>query len=114
MEEKKKEPHRFKKGHPKYGGRQKGSINRNTEVANIIIDKVLGEGAEGFDDLWNALKPKEQMEFILKVMPFKKAMMSRIDGEGKQIPDITINFVAATNQKQLDNTINIEHEELDD
>ena len=113
MEEKKK-PHRFKPGHKKVGGRKKGSINKTTEVANIIIDQVLGAGAEGFQEIWDELKAREKADFIIKMLPFKKAMMSRIDGEGKALPEININFVAAAKEtKQLDNTINIDHEEID-
>ena len=109
-----KRPQEFKKGHKKVGGRKKGSLNKTTEVANIIIDKVLGAGADGFDDLWEELKPREKAGFIVKMLPFKKAMMARIDGEGKALPSININFVAAGKEtKQLDNTINIDHEEID-
>lgn len=113
MEEKKPKKG-FKKGHPKYGGRKKGSINRNTEVANLIIDQVLGAGADGFQEIWDELKAREKVDFIAKMLPFKKAMMARIDGEGKALPQININFVAAKDEKkQLDNTINIDHEEID-
>ena len=107
-----------RKGHKKAGGRQKGTPNKKTEIANAIIDRVLENGNKGLDDIWNGLKPKEQMEFIIKFMPFKLPQMARIENENKAPQNITINMIAATkeNVKQIENNLtqDIEYEEIDD
>ncbi len=105
----------FKKGHKKMGGRQKGAINRNTQIANLIVEKILKNGEKGFEKIWKGLSPKEQMEFVLKTLPFEKAQMARIETTTKTQPNITVNLIAATkeNVKQIDNTIDITHEEVD-
>ena len=104
----------FKKGRKKVGGRTKGAKNRNTEIANKIIEVALKNGDRDFEKIWNGLKPKEQMDALLKFLPFQKPQMARIESEHKTQPNITVNLVAATkDQKQIDNTIDITHEELD-
>ena len=104
----------FEKGKKKTGGRTKGSKNKKTLIAEAIVDRVMQNGSKDFDKIWNQLKPKEQMEFILKFMPFKAPQMARVENTTKQIPNLTINFVPASQQLEEQNTIEIGHEEVDD
>lgn len=108
----------FKKGdrlgHKKAGGRQLGTPNKKSLAADKILEKLNNKGAKDFDKIWNGLKPKEQMDAILKALPFSKPQMARIENENRTPQEININFIAATpeNVKQIDNTIDIPHEEL--
>ena len=106
----------FKKGHKLARGRPKGSKNRNAKIADKIVEIGLKNGERDFQKIWDALKPKEKADMILKFLPFEKAQYARIEEKGKLQPTININMIAATkeNVKQLDNTINVEHEEIDD
>ena len=66
-----KDDHKLKKGRKKTGGRQKGVRNKNTDFADAIIEFVLKEGGTnaGFQKIWQKLSPKEQADFIIKVLP---------------------------------------------
>lgn len=106
----------FEKGRKKVGGRQKGTPNKKTELENMLLDKFLTKGSREVDKIWDGLKPREKADLLIKLLPFKKPQMARIESNQDTRPNITINMIAATkeNVKQIDNTINIPHEEVDD
>ena len=105
----------FEKGKNKTGGRKKGSLNRKTEIADRIIDTILSKGTDKeITKIWNELKPKEKMEFLSKFLPFRKPQFARVENENKMPTNVTINFMPATPEKLAEqNTINIDHEEID-
>jgi len=105
----------LEKGMKKTGGRKKGSINKNTETKLAFVRYILDKGEKDIDNIWPELKPKEQMEAIIKLLEYDLPKHSRIENVGKQQPDITINFIAASPEKLAEqNTIDIEHEEIDE
>ena len=108
----------FNKGHKKIAGRPKGVKNKKTEIANRIVDAILGHATDAeIKKIWVELKPKEKMEFLAKFVNFKIPQMARVENENKQPQNITVNMIAATKEnKELDNNITIDeqHEEIDD
>ena len=54
----------------KYGGRQKGTPNRMTKELRSVLKDVLYEEIEALQERLDALKPKERLELIIKLMPY--------------------------------------------
>jgi len=103
----------FEKGMKKRGGRVKGSKNKKTLAAEELRDFILEKGCDGIADIWDDLKAKEKMDYLIKLMPYSIPMLARVENENKMPQSITINMLPAP-PKQIDNTINITHEEIDD
>ena len=54
----------------KYGGRQNGTPNRMTKELRSILKDILYEEIEALQERLDALKPKERLELIIKLMPY--------------------------------------------
>lgn len=54
----------------KYGGRQKGTPNRMTKELKSVLKDVLFEEIEALQMRLDALKPKERVEVLIKLMPY--------------------------------------------
>ena len=106
----------FEKGMKKTGGRTSGSKNKKTLAAILLRDYILEMGIVGISDIWDELKAKDKMDFIIKMMPYQIPQMARIENESKVPQNITINMMPAP-AKQIEDNIKIEditHEEIDD
>jgi len=104
----------FEKGKKKTGGRPPGSTNKKTKIANAIVDRILNNGWEEIDDLWNELTAKEKFEFMAKYMNFSIPQKARVENENKLPTSITVNMIAATPERiEEQNVIDITHEETD-
>lgn len=53
-----------------YGGREKGTPNRMTKELRSVLKDVLYEGIEALQERLGALKPKERVELLIKLMPY--------------------------------------------
>jgi len=54
----------------KSGGRKKGTPNKLTKELRSILKDVLYEEIEALQERLDALKPKERLELIIKLMPY--------------------------------------------
>lgn len=70
-----------KKGTPKTGGRQKGTLNKVTAFNKAVIEKILSEYADTglmSSDL-QKLDPKERLDIMVKLMAFTTPKPQSID-----------------------------------
>lgn len=70
-----------KKGTPKTGGRQKGTLNKVTAFNKAVIEKILSEYADTglmLSDL-QKLDPKERLDIMVKLMAFTTPKPQSID-----------------------------------
>lgn len=104
----------LEKGMKKKGGRKKGSLNKNTEVAHAFINYLVGKGHKEADLIWEELKAKEKMDALTKLMDFVVPKQARVENVNKQLPNLTINFLPATPERLAEqNTLDITHEEIE-
>ena len=62
----------------KYGGRQKGTPNRMTKELRSILKDILYEEIEALQERLDALKPKEILELIIKLMPYALSKVTSV------------------------------------
>jgi len=54
----------------KYGGRQKGTPNKLTKELRSVLKDILYQELEQIQERLDALKPRERVEFLIKLMPY--------------------------------------------
>ena len=54
----------------KYGGRQKGTPNKLTKELRSVLKDILYQELEQIKERLDALKPKEMIELLIKLMPY--------------------------------------------
>tara|TARA_B110000902_G_scaffold158453_1_gene181642 strand:+ start:177 stop:404 length:228 start_codon:yes stop_codon:yes gene_type:complete len=54
----------------KYGGREKGTLNRLIKELRTILKNVLCNELERIEELLESLEPKERLEQVIKILPF--------------------------------------------
>ena len=54
----------------KYGGRQKGTPNKLTKELRSVLKDILYQELEQIKERLDALKPKERIELLIKLMPY--------------------------------------------
>ena len=54
----------------KYGGRQKGTPNKLTKELRTVLKDILYEEIEVLQERLDALKPKERVELLIKLLPY--------------------------------------------
>ena len=54
----------------KYGGRQKGTPNRMTKEMRSVLKDILYQELEQIQERLDALKPRERVELLIKLMPY--------------------------------------------
>ena len=54
----------------KYGGMQKGTPNRMTKELRSVLKDILYLELEQIQEYLDALKPKERIELLIKLMPY--------------------------------------------
>ena len=54
----------------KYGGRQKGTPNKLTKELRSVLKDILYQELEQIQERLDALKPKERIELLIKLMPY--------------------------------------------
>ena len=54
----------------KYGGRQKGTPNRMTKELRSFLKDILYQELEQIQERLDALKLKERVELVIKLMPY--------------------------------------------
>lgn len=54
----------------KYGGRQKGTPNRITKELRSLLKDIMYEEIGALQERLDALKPKERVELVIKLMPY--------------------------------------------
>jgi hypothetical protein len=54
----------------KHGGRQKGTPNRMTKELRSVLKDILYLELEQIQEYLDALKPKERIELLIKLMPY--------------------------------------------
>ena len=102
------------KGHPKSGGRKKGTPNENTQKARDFVAWIMKKGYDDVDELWDELKAKEKMDAIVKLMDHLIPKQARVENTNKLPSNVTINFLPASQERLAEqNTIDIEHEDID-
>ena len=94
----------FQKGHKKYGGRKKGSANEITRVNRQYMQKLAKDPKlkkKLKEELLN-LEGKQFVDSYLSVIEFTTPKFNKINAENKQIPNITVNLIAATKENVID------------
>ena len=106
----------FQKGHKKVGGRQKGTKNKSTEVAEAFVNYIINMGERDAQKIWDGLKPKEQMDALIKLTNFVLPQKARVENENKLPASVTVNLIAATPKNELpeQTTYDITHEEINE
>jgi hypothetical protein len=54
----------------KYGGRQKGTPNKLTKELRSVLKDILYQELEQIQEHLDALKSKERIELLIKLMPY--------------------------------------------
>ena len=54
----------------KYGGREKGTPNKMTKELRFVLKDILYQELEQIQAHLDALKPKERVELLIKLMPY--------------------------------------------
>jgi len=54
----------------KYGGREKGTPNRITKELRSLLKDVMYDEIGALQERLDALKPKERVELLIKLMPY--------------------------------------------
>ncbi|MDC3260360.1 hypothetical protein OAU59_00460 [Winogradskyella sp.] len=54
----------------KYGGRQKGTPNKMTKELRTVLKDILYQELEQIQERLDALKPRERVELLIKLMPY--------------------------------------------
>jgi hypothetical protein len=54
----------------KYGGRQKGTPNKLTKELRSVLKDILYQELEQIQERLDALKPKQRIELLIKLMPY--------------------------------------------
>lgn len=62
----------------KFGGRKKGTPNIMTSELRTILKNIILRRFEKVEELLDALEPKEQLEVIIKLMPYVFPKVSAI------------------------------------
>lgn len=68
----------FKKGHDKFGGRQKGTPNTVTQQHRELINSLIS-CPENLEEDLKQLSPKDRMDAIIKLLEFTTPKQSRVD-----------------------------------
>lgn len=72
----------------KYGGRKKGTPNKDTKQLREKIDQLLNDNWEQIQEDFRELKPKERLDFYIKLLDYSLPKLSKIEVEEKQIDPI--------------------------
>ena len=94
-----------KKGSPKTGGREPGSVNRITGNLREKINSILSDNIDRVQDDLDSLVPKERLAIIEKLLSYAvpKLTASSIDVDLNTLSDEQLN--------QIINSININENE---
>lgn len=80
----------------KFGGRQKGSLNKVSSDTKNSLQKLISKELESFEARLETLDNKERLEIIIKILPFVLPKQTQIEiepNEVEQFRPITINLV---------------------
>ena len=86
----------------KFGGRQKGTPNKRTEITENIEDMVLKE-FKNIPNYIESLNNKERLEFIIKLLPYAvpKYTHKTISDETPELPIFEqIQIVTSVDEKE--------------
>ena len=86
----------------KFGGRQKGTPNKRTEIIENIEDMVLQE-FKNIPNYIESLNNKERLEFIIKLLPYAvpKYTHKTISDETPELPIFEqIQIVTSVDEKE--------------
>jgi hypothetical protein len=67
----------------KFGGRQKGTVNKDTKKLRLAIQDILDKGVDTFQSDLDQLEPKDRLDILLKLMDFSLPKLQRIEHEGE-------------------------------
>lgn len=71
----------FQKGHPKVGGRKKGTPNKASAFSKAVIQDILSEYTSTglFAEDMKNIEPKERLDIMVKLMAFTTPKPQSID-----------------------------------
>ena len=95
----------FQKGKPKTGGRQKGSLNKNTRETRELISQLTKDNFEKFQDDLNQLEPKERLEILVKLLPYSIPKLQNIELTGDVVTGVIDVPLRPEEQEQLSETL---------
>ena len=76
----------------KYGGRQKGTPNRITKELRSVLKDILYQELEQIQECLDALKPKERVELLIKLMPYALPKVTSISHTTNEPLDCTSSY----------------------
>ena len=80
----------------KFGGRQKGSLNKVSSDTKISLQKLVSKELESFEARLETLDNKERLGIVIKILPFVLPKQTQIEIEANEIDPfrpITINLI---------------------
>tara|TARA_B100000953_G_C17707141_1_gene320875 strand:- start:85 stop:420 length:336 start_codon:yes stop_codon:yes gene_type:complete len=87
----------------KSGGRSKGTANKISKEFQEVLEEFMNDAIEEIPQLYNKLKPKEKIEYFIKLSPYmspKKTEKTYIDeSEIPEQPLFIENTMVVTSEK---------------
>ena len=68
----------------KFGGREKGTLNKLTRDSRILLKNILYKELDNFEEYFENLEPKQKLEIIIKLLPY---VMPKIESVHKKLKD---------------------------
>lgn len=62
--------HPAEKGHPKWGGRQKGTTNKVKQIGRETVIEIASNIKNGILDDFARLEPRDRVRFFIELMKF--------------------------------------------
>jgi hypothetical protein len=84
------------KGTRNVNGRPKGAVNKTTAQTKNALQKIVSNELDKFDEMLEALDPKDRLEILIKILPFVLPKQTQIEIEANEINPfrpITINLL---------------------
>jgi hypothetical protein len=100
-------------GH-KTGGRMKGTPNKTTQEIRGLIENFINSNVEGLQECYNALDPKDKLQFLIKLLDFSIPRFKTIEMGIKNEPKtISRNCLACIASEKLRRKLEMEGENKD-
>ena len=76
----------------KYGGRQKGTPNKLTKELRSVLKDILYQELEQIQERLDALKPRERVELLIKLMPYVLPKVTSVSHTTNEPLDCTSSY----------------------
>lgn len=74
----------------KFGGRQKGSLNKVTSTLKDKIQEIVNRELENIDELLSELEPKDRLDSLIKLLPYVLPKQQEVVKNTEYISEIVL------------------------